>query len=178
MAKLRPHPKAKQKNVACGPRHVLVPALLALAAALVLSGAHRLPGGELFVRLRGSPKLNEFQALQRGVKSMPPAKARPRPESCVDTDPNCEEWAYQGACIDNPDYMKATCCAACSIDTDDPCSTDPSKRPGVYKGDLDHIFQHALETYPQYNPTAMSRDPWVVTFDNLLSDEVTVPYSY
>ena len=37
-------------------------------------------------------------------------------------------------------------------------------------GLVDKIFEHALKEYPQYNPVAHSRDPWVVTFDNILSD--------
>jgi hypothetical protein len=93
--------------------------------------------------------------------------------TCVDLDEQCFEWAYAGECIDNPAYMKAQCCFSCSPDPDDPCSTDPSKRPDVYKGDLDVFFQRAIDNFPQYKPVVHSRDPWVVSFDDLLSHEET-----
>ncbi len=31
------------------------------------------------------------------------------------------------------------------------------------------MFERALEEYPQYSPKALSRDPWVVTFDDFVS---------
>ena len=69
-----------------------------------------------------------------------------------------------------PDYMLSACCFSCSPDPDDPCSLDPSSRPDVYKGDISKTFERILREFPQYTPTAHSRDPWVVSFDNLLSD--------
>jgi len=91
--------------------------------------------------------------------------------TCIDTDPGCMEWSQKGQCYLNAEYMKNTCCASCSPDPDDPCTIDPSKRPEVAEGDLSKIFTRAIENYPQYLPTVLSRDPWVVTFDNLLDDD-------
>lgn len=91
--------------------------------------------------------------------------------TCIDQDTHCEEWAYAGECIDNPDWMKANCCSSCSPDPDDPCSVDPSSRPDVYKGDIGKIFTRLIAEHPQYAPTVHSRDPWLVSFDNVLTDE-------
>lgn len=91
--------------------------------------------------------------------------------TCIDLDESCETWALQGECIDNPTFMKERCCWSCSPDPDDRCSIDPSKRPDVHKGDIEKTFTRILEQYPQYSPTVHSRDPWVVSFDNLLDDD-------
>ena len=91
--------------------------------------------------------------------------------TCIDYDEQCEDWAFADQCLDNPEYMKKNCCFSCAPDPDDPCSMDPSSRPDVYKGDIDKTFERIIKEYPQYNPTAHSKDPWVLTFDNLLDDE-------
>ena len=67
--------------------------------------------------------------------------------------------------------MNATCCFACSPDPEDRCSPDPSRRPEVAEGDLSKIFENAVANYSQFGPRIYSRDPWVVGFDNLLTDE-------
>mmetsp|Transcript_14678 Transcript_14678/g.31056 ORF Transcript_14678/g.31056 Transcript_14678/m.31056 type:complete len:430 (+) Transcript_14678:18-1307(+) len=90
---------------------------------------------------------------------------------CLDTDPACIEWSQSGECYKNPDFMKRTCCYSCSVDPSDPCSHDPSKRPDVAEGDISRIFKRAIKEYAQYEPIVHSQDPWVVSFDNLLSDE-------
>jgi hypothetical protein len=91
--------------------------------------------------------------------------------TCVDKDESCEEWMFDQQCIDNPEFMMANCCFSCSPDPDDPCAIDPSKRPDVHKGDITKIFERAIAEYPQYPATVHSRDPWLVTFDNILDDE-------
>ena len=37
------------------------------------------------------------------------------------------------------------------------------------------LRRRAVAEYPQYSPRVLSRDPWLVTFDNLLSDEAHPP---
>ena len=69
--------------------------------------------------------------------------------------------------------MKANCCFSCSPDPDDPCSIDPSQRPDVHRGDFSKIFERAIAEFPQYPAVVHSRDPWVVSFENLLTDEET-----
>ena len=100
--------------------------------------------------------------------------------ACFDSEVACAEWADAGQCYLNPEYMQRECCFSCTPDPDNKCAIDFSRRPGVApktfdnsSRDLDTIFQRAIDTYPQYSPTVHSRDPWVVTFDNLLSDDET-----
>jgi len=93
--------------------------------------------------------------------------------TCLDTDANCVDWAQSGECYKNTDFMLQTCCHSCSPDYDDKCTHYPTERPDVAEGDISKIFERAVANYPQYSPTVLSRDPWVVTFDNLLSDEET-----
>jgi prolyl 4-hydroxylase len=69
--------------------------------------------------------------------------------------------------------MLQTCCHSCSPDHDDKCTHHPTERPRVAEGDIDKIFERALAEFPQYQPVMHSRDPWLITFDNLLTDEET-----
>ena len=41
----------------------------------------------------------------------------------------------------------------------------------MYKGDINKIFERILTDYQQYSPTVHSRDPWLVSMDNLLDDD-------
>lgn len=93
--------------------------------------------------------------------------------TCHDTDPNCEYWAQTGECYKNKAFMMEHCCLSCSPDPDDRCTHIPTERPDVAEGDIDKIFERAIANYPQYNPKVISKDPWLVTFDNLLTDEET-----
>ena len=91
--------------------------------------------------------------------------------TCVDKDPSCIAKAQKGACYLDAEYMNATCCFACSPDPEDRCSPDPRKRPEVAENDLTKVFERAVQEYPQFGPRILSRDPWVVAFDHLLTDE-------
>ena len=93
-------------------------------------------------------------------------------KTCVDLDASCIERAQKGACYLDAEYMNTTCCFACSPDPEDNCSPDPRKRPDVAEGDLTKVFERAIANYSQYGPRVYSRDPWVVGFENLLTDEV------
>lgn len=35
---------------------------------------------------------------------------------------------------------------------------------------LAQVFREAVSNFPQYEPAVLSTDPWVLTFDNLLSE--------
>ena len=96
-------------------------------------------------------------------------------KTCVDRDPNCIAWAQKGQCYLNAEYMNATCCFACSPDPEDRCSPDPSQRPDVAENDLSKVFERAVSNFSQYGPRILSRppEPWVVFFENLLTDEET-----
>ena len=91
--------------------------------------------------------------------------------TCLDMDPRCLAWSQAGECYKSAENMQQHCCRSCSRDFDDVCSPDPKVRPDVAEGDIDRIFERAVANYPQYSPVVYSRDPWVVTFDNLLTGE-------
>jgi len=46
-------------------------------------------------------------------------------------------------------------------------STEPIYKPG----DLNWVFANIAEEFPHYGITVISTDPWIVTFDNFLTDE-------
>jgi hypothetical protein len=90
--------------------------------------------------------------------------------TCVDKHEECYDWSMTDQCLDNPEFMKRECCFSCSPDPDDPCSIDPMRRPDVYKGDINKTFERIEREYAS-TITVHSRDPWLITLDNLLDDE-------
>jgi hypothetical protein len=51
--------------------------------------------------------------------------AGPPSAPCVDTSPQCADWAAQGRCIYTPDAMLASCpvsCGACQGEIFNPCA--------------------------------------------------------
>jgi len=106
------------------------------------------------------------------------------PARCADADSNCPEWAQQGECNINRAYMHRRCALSCGICVDHTrpsasarsttdrrfmCERDPAERPTLAPGTMGQVFREAVANFPQYAPTVHSTDPWVVTFDNLLS---------
>ncbi|EOD09048.1 hypothetical protein EMIHUDRAFT_465463 [Emiliania huxleyi CCMP1516] len=146
----------------------LVGALLAAAAAgyyVYSSRATLVPavrrgsvggGGQNAASSRSAAVAGETDAQRKrrllNEGRMDPSMQRPK---CKDASFGCS-----GECYRNTEYMLRTCCLSCSPDYDDPCTHNPTER-------------RAVAEYPQYSPRVLSRDPWVVTFDNLLSDEET-----
>ncbi|KAL3910373.1 MAG: hypothetical protein SGPRY_009081, partial [Prymnesium sp.] len=83
----------------------------------------------------------------------------------------CERWSAAGECTANPGFMRKQCARSC-----DSCSwrdTYCDKRNhGPAKGDGEIVasFERAL-TLPGLNPTVHSTDPYVVTFEDFVSEE-------
>jgi hypothetical protein len=110
------------------------------------------------------------------------AEGRPpdaNPNECVDRRPEvCTQYAESGDCESNPGWMIMMCpvtCNACHLR--DPAircpreklgmSLDPAYRPG----ELNAMFESIEERFAgQYGIQVLSRDPWVVVFDNFLTD--------
>ncbi|XP_076439551.1 uncharacterized protein LOC143279396 [Babylonia areolata] len=57
----------------------------------------------------------------------PPGFAGPKCEKCVDTHPNCNQWAKEGRCEDDPRRMKAFCRLSC-----DNCPAVPCTKRGQF----------------------------------------------
>eukprot|EP00038_Savillea_parva_P027121 m.57645 g.57645 ORF g.57645 m.57645 type:complete len:376 (-) comp7779_c0_seq1:2444-3571(-) len=109
------------------------------------------------------------------------ATAKKLPE-CVDKEPNCAYWASSGECEKNKGYMVLNCPKACEfcdsaelLDPDNRCKRGADVQPEIPEvGGLSAIFER-LTTDPEfverYSPTVHSRDPWVVTLENVVSPD-------
>jgi prolyl 4-hydroxylase len=102
----------------------------------------------------------------------------PQVESCVD-DPNidCVNLAADGECRNNLEFMERRCSESCGVcDLQDhykrcgmPSHTQQLALPA---GRLSAIFERASsQEFDELQPTVLSRDPWVVSFDRFLSEE-------
>jgi len=120
-------------------------------------------------------------------------------DSCLNRHDLCSFWAAIGECEVNPGYMITNCAPSCfscdKIDFETRCpprTTNPEKYvPGLLPGGLNTMFDNIIEegrsdmtNYtvdihmgPKSFTSKWDEDaeipdgPWVVTFDNFLSDE-------
>ena len=119
-------------------------------------------------------------------------------ENCKNDHEQCAFWASIGECDVNPSYMKINCAPVCQtcaqLDIKARCSFTEDEYPVALKpGDLDALFYEivngkwdefhpvihsAPKDYKRTNSTSIVDDsnvrlggPWIVTFDNFLSDE-------
>ena len=98
--------------------------------------------------------------------------------SCDDRHDRCVGFAAQGECTKNPGWMTINCpksCNACELlDPKVRCNRDRLgiKNEHVYSpGDMNAMFSSIQQTYgSMYDINVLSTDPWVVTFDNFLTD--------
>ena len=106
-----------------------------------------------------------------------------RSTACINEadDNSCDTWASAGECEANPSFMKTSCAASCdSCSWEDTYCTDLAKvhKPAKSQpGDIAATFERAI-TFTDFAPTVHSRPgpsgvgpPWVITFDNFVSDE-------
>lgn len=100
-------------------------------------------------------------------------------DDCKDRHEQCIGWANHNECTKNPGWMTVNCPASCNnCHLRDPVlrcdrarlniSTEPIYKPG----DLDDMFSHIEENFhTRFGVTIISRSPWIVTFDNFVTDE-------
>uniref|UniRef100_A0A7S2P0I7 Procollagen-proline 4-dioxygenase n=1 Tax=Leptocylindrus danicus TaxID=163516 RepID=A0A7S2P0I7_9STRA len=125
------------------------------------------------------------------------AKYRNLKGNCLNQHELCAFWAGLGECENNPSYMKINCAPACKtcieLDVNYRCSYTEDEYPDAYvPGDLNAMFEgiangkwdqyhpvihSAPADYKRVNETSIVDDsnvqlggPWVVTFDNFLTD--------
>jgi hypothetical protein len=99
-------------------------------------------------------------------------------EVCEDRHQQCVGYARAGECEKNPGWMIVNCphsCKACHLR--DPKVRCDRNRLGISndhiyeKGDMNAMFSSIQKVYGnKYNINVLSTDPWVVTFDNFLTD--------
>lgn len=99
--------------------------------------------------------------------------------SCVDHDPTCEAAAAAGECK-TKQHKLSKCPFSCNVCPEidhgglslPPFGNCTRPRPAiVQEGSIDRMFRRLLQGFPQYSPRALSIDPWVVSLDNLISDD-------
>ena len=121
--------------------------------------------------------LNTESMIPKGAN----AKGKPMEveiHKCHDRHKQCELFKNAGECEKNPGWMIVNCPVSC-----DSCHLlDPKVRcnrsrlnitdePILKSGDMNRIFQDIIDKYSdQYIIDVISTDPWIVTFDNFLSD--------
>jgi 2OG-Fe(II) oxygenase superfamily len=125
----------------------------------------------------------------RNVVSVEPKYESVR-HHCRNQDALCTYWASLGECEANAGYMLTSCGPAChscdKIIYEERCPVDPNLRDtNAWKaGDLNRFFERIV-THPYYqqfqpnvlcrpgtiNPHSQRDCPWVVTLDNVLSDQ-------
>mmetsp|Transcript_9811 Transcript_9811/g.13483 ORF Transcript_9811/g.13483 Transcript_9811/m.13483 type:complete len:367 (-) Transcript_9811:88-1188(-) len=125
----------------------------------------------------------ERESINQGIKIARGSNLEGRPppvtfDECTDRHKNCVQYEGRGECHKNPGWMIVHCaksCNACHLrDAKVRCqrsalniSTEPIYKPG----DLNWMFANIAEEFPHFGITVISTDPWIVTFDNFLSDE-------
>ena len=97
--------------------------------------------------------------------------------ACVDRDKSgaCAQWSAAGECEKNPAFMKLKCAASCGtcdwLDYKKRCPMPADRVPAVAAHAMSASFERALSDFPELEPLAISREPWVMSFERFLSDE-------
>mmetsp|Transcript_18858 Transcript_18858/g.18977 ORF Transcript_18858/g.18977 Transcript_18858/m.18977 type:complete len:395 (-) Transcript_18858:129-1313(-) len=109
------------------------------------------------------------------------AQGRPRESSlnCVDRYSECDTFRKNDECTKNPGWMIMNCpqsCNACHLrDPKVRCThkfLNVSHDPIFRMGDLEAMFQRIVREYSsKYKVNVLSKSPWVVTFDDFMTDE-------
>lgn len=93
--------------------------------------------------------------------------------ACEDTVPECEGWAKVGECEKNPKFMLSGCTTSCGSceGKKTGCRRANSTSPMAVPGGMNAMFERALRDFPQYSPTALSTDPYVLQFEDMVTPE-------
>mmetsp|Transcript_29596 Transcript_29596/g.90796 ORF Transcript_29596/g.90796 Transcript_29596/m.90796 type:complete len:461 (+) Transcript_29596:8-1390(+) len=100
--------------------------------------------------------------------------ANPKPVptvQCKDESDMCSSWATAGECEANSNYMSRSCARSCNTcEQMNAACARPNSTAAVRTGEISSMFEYALEAFHQYRPRALSRDPWVLAFDDFISE--------
>eukprot|EP00536_Pseudo-nitzschia_multiseries_P011168 jgi/Psemu1/259631/estExt_Genewise1Plus.C_3660017 len=97
-------------------------------------------------------------------------------EICKNQHEDCTAWAIAGECENNKPYMASNCAPACMkcdmLLLENRCPLDPNAKATWEPGDLNAMFERLISEpiASKYPVTILSRDPWVVTLDNVISE--------
>ena len=103
------------------------------------------------------------------------------PADCLDRHELCITFAAQGECTKNPGWMIVNCpisCNSCALR--DPRLRCPrtalsmDQEPAYKPGDMNAMFSSILSNFgDKYGAIVHSESPWVVTFENFMTQEET-----
>lgn len=113
------------------------------------------------------------------VHANPDGKPREATKSCIDRHKQCKQFADGKACEQTPGWMVVNCPQSCNTcHLRDPAircdrqALDMDNNPIYQPGDMNKMFESLISKYSsKYDINIISRSPWVVTFDNFLSDK-------
>jgi len=121
--------------------------------------------------------------IVNGVKIPKGANSEGKPkevskDKCEDRTPRCKQYSKQGECDKNPGWMAVNCprsCNACHLlDPKVRCDRNRlnmSTSPIYAPGDMDNMFESIERDFgDKYGINIISRSPWIVTFDNFMTD--------
>jgi hypothetical protein len=109
-------------------------------------------------------------------------KPREATKDCIDRHQECVNFRNNGECLKNPGWMIINCPRSCN-DINNACllrdpklrcqreSLNMSTQPIYQPGDMDRMFQSIQQRFQdRYQITVHSTSPWVVTFENFVTD--------
>lgn len=117
-------------------------------------------------------RLQEARAYLNSKKVKPELK-----EICRNKKDMCGVWAVSGECTKNADFMKDKCAPSCFscdyLTVEGRCPIDPNTPKAWEPGDLNKMFERLTsEPYKtQHEVQILSRDPWVITMENVVLPE-------
>ena len=154
-------------------------ALLSVGASVYLSSNRsERDQGAVPDRVRASKQQHQQSRLT--VQSV---MARAQKAKCKDraNSATCAQYVVHAGCDSAPGWMAVMCAASCDrchlLDPKvrcDPKRLNISAEPAFKAGGMNRMFEALQDKFPQYNVRYLKRPPdgpWVVSFDNFLSDQ-------
>ena len=93
---------------------------------------------------------------------------------CKDEHADCASWAAAGECGKNAAYMTSSCpvsCRSCEAQRRACERVESSRAIRREPGGLDALFERALADFAAFSPRVLHREPWVVEFDDFVSED-------
>ena len=120
--------------------------------------------------------------VPKGANEM--GKPREAIRECLDRHEECVGFEQQGECQQNPGWMIINCAKSCNachlrdpIVRCDRATLNMSINPIYEKHQMQRMFENIENRFgKKYEINIISTDPWVVTFDNFLTDKVLLTH--
>eukprot|EP00924_Labyrinthula_sp_SR-Ha-C_P011985 maker-scaffold_26-snap-gene-1.2-mRNA-1 protein AED:0.00 eAED:0.00 QI:142/1/1/1/1/1/2/115/368 len=173
MGKKKKSRTRKQKNPSKKPKHL--PVFLAVGAIVALF---------VSIYFSSNAPTQNFTHFNPKGKAFHEVQAFAAQQPCKNQHETtyCSKLAAQGNCVTSPGWMSVMCAASCgACDLLDPkVRCDPkrlnlSMTPAYEKGDMKLMFEKleakANEPGVHYTMKYLSKEPYIVQFDNFLTDE-------